>query len=70
MASRSSVVKDWLWLWGHDAGSHNESWRLPKPSRITPVEAALYLGVPNVIMVRYLGRPPCPSTSTPCPFDL
>lgn len=68
MASRSSVVKDRLWLWGHDAGSHNESWGLPKPSRITPVEAAFYLGVPNVIMVRYLGRPALPFDQYAVPF--
>jgi hypothetical protein len=49
-----------LWLWGHDAGAHNEGWRLPKPSRITPTEAAFYLGIPNLIMVRYQGRPPLP----------
>jgi hypothetical protein len=49
-----------LWLWGHDAGSHNDSWGLPGPSRITPAEAAFYLGIPNLIMVRYQGRPPLP----------
>lgn len=54
------TVRDRLWLWGHDAGSHNDDWGLPGPSRITPVEASLYLGVPNLIMVRYRGRPPLP----------
>src|SRR5438270_3965790 len=68
MASRASVVRDRLWLWGHDAGSHNASWGLPKPSRITPVEAAFYLGVPNVIMVRYSGRPPLPLDQYAVPF--
>jgi hypothetical protein len=55
-----ATVRDRLWLWGHDAGSHNEGWGLPGPSRITPVEAAFYLGVPNLIMVRYNNRPPLP----------
>jgi hypothetical protein len=55
-----ATVRDKLWLWGHDAGSHNEGWGLPGPSRITPVEAAFYLGVPNLIMVRYNNRPPLP----------
>jgi hypothetical protein len=54
------TLRDRLWLWGHDAGSHNDGWGLPGPSRITPVEAALYLGIPNLIMVRYRGRPPLP----------
>jgi hypothetical protein len=49
-----------FWLWGHEAGAHNKSWGLPGPSRITPTEAAFYLGVPNLIMVRYHGRPSLP----------
>jgi hypothetical protein len=55
-----ATVRDRLWLWGHDAGSHNEDWGLPGPSRIMPAEAAGYLGIPNLIMVRYKGRPPLP----------
>src|SRR5262245_43350864 len=53
-------VRDRLWLWGHDAGAHDDGWGLPGPSRITPAEAAFYLGIPNLIMVRYQGRPPLP----------
>jgi hypothetical protein len=55
-----ATVRDGLWLWGHDAGSHNDGWGLPSPSRITPTDAASYLGVPNLIMVRYKNRPPLP----------
>ena len=55
-----STVRERVWLWGHDAGSHNDEWGLPAPSRITPAEAAFYLGIPNLIMVRYKGRPPLP----------
>ncbi len=54
------LVRDKLWLWGHDAGAHNEGWGLPRHSRITPAEAACYLGIPNLIMVRYQGRPALP----------
>jgi hypothetical protein len=54
------TVRDRLWLWGHDAGAHNDGWGLPGPSRITPAEAAFYLGIPNLIMVRYNGRPLLP----------
>jgi len=46
-------VRDRLWLWGHDAGSHDRGWGLPSTSRITPVEAAFYMGIPNVMMIRY-----------------
>jgi hypothetical protein len=62
------TLKDKLWLWGHDAGAHNDSWGLPRPSRITPSEAAFYLGIPNLIMVRYLGRPPLPFDQYALPF--
>jgi hypothetical protein len=68
MTSRQSVVRDWLWLWGHDAGAHNKSWGLPSSSRITPVEAAFYLGISNVVMVRYLGRPSLPFDQYAVPF--
>jgi hypothetical protein len=54
------TVRERLWLWGHDAGAHNDGWGLPAPSRIMPAEAAFYLGIPNLIMVRYQGRPPLP----------
>ena len=62
------TVRDQLWVWGHDAGAHNEGWGLPKPSRITPTEAAFYLGIPNLIMVRYQGRPPLPFDQYALPF--
>lgn len=54
------TVRDRLWLWGHDAGAHNDGWGLPRSSRITPCEAAFYLGLSNLLMVRYQGRPPLP----------
>lgn len=50
-------VKDRFWIWGHEAGSHDREWNLPGPSRITPVEAAFTMGIPNVIMVRYGQEP-------------
>ncbi|HYI16999.1 MAG TPA: hypothetical protein VEX37_16495, partial [Thermomicrobiales bacterium] len=54
------TVRDRFWLWGHTAGSHDEEWNLPGPSLITPVEAANYLGIPNLLMIRYNGRPQMP----------
>jgi hypothetical protein len=61
-------VRDHFWMWGHAAGSHNKSWNLPAPSRITPVEAAYYMGVPNVIQVRYEGDPAPPFQQYAVPF--
>jgi len=57
-------VRDKLWLWGHPAGSHHgedaRHYHLPGQSRITPVEAAHYLGIPNLLMVTYPGFGPEP----------
>jgi hypothetical protein len=67
-STEQATVQDKLWLWGHDAGAHNEGWGLPRPSRITPTEAAFYLGIPNLVMVRYRGRPPLPFDQYALPF--
>lgn len=53
-------LRDSLWLWGHEAGSQNDHWGLPAPSRMTPTEAAFYMGIPNILMVVYQGKPEPP----------
>ena len=55
-----NTVRDRFWIWGHDAGSHNNQYGLKTDSRMTPVEGAFYLGVPNMILVRYNGHPKPP----------
>ncbi len=62
------TVRDRLWLWGHYEGSHNDGWNLPAKSRITPVEAAYYMSLPNVVMVRYDGKPEMPFDRYAFPF--
>lgn len=61
-------ARERFWLWGHAAGSHNAGWDLPGASRISPVEAACYLGIPNVIMVRYGDEPMPPDAQYLVPF--
>jgi hypothetical protein len=57
---------DWrhrLWLWGHQAGSHTTTrdlFGIDGHSHVTPAEAARYLEIPNVIMVRFAGLPAPP----------
>jgi hypothetical protein len=70
LRSTTSVetVRDRLWLWGHYEGSHNEGWNLPAKSRITPVEAAYYMSLPNVVLVRYEGKPEMPFDLYAVPF--
>ena len=61
-------VRDRFWLWGHAVGSHDRGWGLEQASRITPVEAAFYMSIPNVIMVQYEGRPRPPLRQYALPF--
>jgi hypothetical protein len=55
-----NTVRDHLWVWGHEEGSHNADWNLPAKSRITPLEGAVYLGIPNLLMVVYNNLPEPP----------
>jgi len=48
-----TLARECFWLWGHAAGSHNQGWNLPGVSRIGPAEATSYMGISNVVMVRY-----------------
>ncbi|MFC1736301.1 hypothetical protein ACFL1X_09295 [Candidatus Hydrogenedentota bacterium] len=50
-------VRDRFWLWAHEAGTQNDRWGISGHSRISPVEACHYIGIPNVIMVRNPVRP-------------
>lgn len=52
----STTLRSRLWLWCHPTGAHTRSpdqHGLPGRSTITPADAAAYLGVPNVLFVRY-----------------
>src|SRR5438445_10182972 len=67
LTCHAGTVRDRLWMWTHPAGSYNtarskDEWPFtdygfPKTSRMTPAEGALYLGIPNVVFLRYFGRP-------------
>jgi hypothetical protein len=58
-------LKDRLWLWGQDAGSHhssagNKTWKLPGENHMGPLEGANYLGIPNMCRVVMGGKPEPP----------
>lgn len=62
---KMTKLKDRLWLWGQDAGSHhasagNKNWKLPGENRMGPVEGAAYLGVNNMCRVVMCGNPAPP----------
>ncbi|MHB8952323.1 MAG: hypothetical protein ACYC4U_05035 [Pirellulaceae bacterium] len=69
-SERLETVGERLWIWGHPAGVYNESFlaNSPKKSAIEPVAAAEFLGVRNMIFVRYDGRPTPPFDSYYLPF--
>jgi hypothetical protein len=51
-------VRDRLWVWAHPEGSYNgPQWGLPSDSRVTPLESAVWLGVPNIIFIHYAELP-------------
>ena len=54
------TVRDRLWVWGHEEGSHNETYGIQGMSRMTPAESAYYLGIRNALFVRFsdLPKPP------------
>lgn len=60
MEIKNNSARDRFWLWAHQEGSHNDQYNLPGKSRMTPVEAAHYLGIPNLMMVGYGGQPEPP----------
>lgn len=56
LPAQAELVRDRLWLWCHAAGAHThsvEQYGLPGKSTITPHEAARYMGLRNVLMVRH-----------------
>lgn len=57
------TVADRLWLWCHQAGSHNYIKQIGAESRITPADAARYMGLNNAIMVTFGGLPEPPLLS-------
>ena len=45
------VLRDNFWLWGHPEGVYNDMFGNKKVSRMTAMEACLYLGIRNTFMV-------------------
>ncbi len=44
-------LRDIFWLWGHPEGRYNHEYGNELESRMTPMEACLYLGIRNTFMV-------------------
>ncbi len=66
--AENKSVLDRFWIWAHDAHSYDNAWGLPGNGRITPVEGACYMGLPNIILIRYNGKPAPPFEQYAVPF--
>ena len=70
-SAHGETVRDRLWLWGHPAAVYNERYlaHLPKnKSTIEPVAAADFMGIRNMIFIRYMGQPSPPFANYYQPF--
>lgn len=45
------LLRERFWLWGHPEGRYNNDFGNTEVSRMTPMEACLYLGIRNTFMV-------------------
>jgi len=67
----ADTVRDRLWIFTCVAGSDNDSLEragFPRRSRMTPAEGAFYLGVPNLMLIRWRGKPAPPFDQYAVPF--
>ena len=55
-----STLKDRLWIWSHGEGTMEGKYNLPSGGIISPSEAAKKMGIPNICMIRWLGKPEPP----------
>ena len=51
MKDEKLTLRDKFWLWGHPEGCYNNLYGNNQPSRMTPMEFCLYLGIHNTFMV-------------------
>jgi len=68
-AQKGKTVRDNLWLWSHVSGSYDGMFGLPGKSRMTPIEASFYMGIPNVFMLHRNGTPEPPLDQFALPFE-
>ena len=68
--AQADTIGDHLWIWGHPAGSCNDGFLRPMKlvSKIGPVDAAQRMGLKNIIVVRYIGKPTPPFDTYYNPF--
>lgn len=65
------TVRERLWMWAHATGVYNDNYLLPlgRKSTIAPVDAVQWMGLRNVMFIRYAGHPQPPFETYYQPFQ-
>ena len=53
-------LRDRLWMWGHGPGTTNDLYNIPTGKNIDMADAIDYMGIPNVFVIRWRGKPEPP----------
>ncbi|MCL2743088.1 MAG: hypothetical protein FWE67_04485 [Planctomycetaceae bacterium] len=53
-------LRDRLWMWGHGPGTTDNLYNIPKGKKIDMADAIDYMGIPNVYVIRWEGKPEPP----------
>jgi len=53
-------LRDRLWMWGHGPGTTNDLYNIPRGNNIDMADAIDYMGIPNVCVIRWRGKPEPP----------
>ena len=53
-------LRDRLWMWGHGPGTTNGLYNIPTGKNIDMADAIDYMGIPNVCVIRWEGKPEPP----------
>ena len=53
-------LRDRLWMWGHGPGTTNGLYNIPTGNNIDMADAIEYMGIPNVCVIRWEGKPEPP----------
>ena len=66
---KAACVGDRLWVWAYDVGVYNGAWACRDLRASCLWKAAQYLGVNNLILIRYQGKPAPPFEEYARPFQ-
>jgi len=53
-------LRDRLWMWGHGPGTTNNLYNIPTGKNIDMADAIDYMGIPNICVIRWEGKPEPP----------